>query len=48
MRPTDGKALRRLCVRLSILLKSGLSDLEALAIDELFEIAEEVSEAYGK
>lgn len=48
MKPSDGAKLRKLTIRLSILLKTGLGEIESLSIFELFEIAEEVAEAYGK
>lgn len=48
MRPTDGARLRKLTVRLTILLRTGLDQIESLSIFELLEIAEEVAEAYGK
>lgn len=35
-------------IRLSILLKTSLDEIEALSILELIEIAEEVAEVYGK
>lgn len=44
----DGAHLRKLTVRLSILLKTGLKDIEDLSIFDLTDIAKEVAEAYGK
>jgi len=40
--------LRKLCINLSIALKTGLSDLETLPALDLIEIAKEVAEAYGR
>lgn len=39
--------MRKLCIHLSILLKTGLKDLEDLSIFELIDIAQEVTEIYG-
>ena len=51
MRTTDGAALRRLCVRLSQVLRSDFLGLMNTPIPELLEIARETKEAaktFGK
>ena len=45
MRPGDGAALRRLCVRLSAVLRSDFHGFMTTPVPDLLEIAREAKEA---
>lgn len=48
IRPSDGAELRRLCIRLSLFMRTGLDFFLNLPVFELMEIANEVNQIAGQ
>lgn len=48
LKASDAPGIRKLTIHLSIILRTGLDSLENLSVFDLVEIAEEVTETYGK